>query len=238
MNRQTRKNLKSDKFAQEVTHTFEFVTEHRNEVIRYGSIAVAVIVAAAAIFFYVRHQATVRQDALAQALRIDLANIGANPSQPAAMTFATAEEKDKARQKAFSELAAKYHGSQEGSIAAMYLASDAADKGNLADAEKRYRDIMDSAPKAYAAMARMALVQVYQAEGKTTDAEKLLREQIANPTATVSKEQAIIELAVLQAKADPCAARKALEPLRTDRTAISRAAVQALGDIHADNCPK
>jgi predicted negative regulator of RcsB-dependent stress response len=238
VDRQTRKNLKSDKFAQEVTHTFEFVSEHRNEVVRYGSIALGVIVVAAAIFFYMRHEATVREEALAQALRIDLANIGANPQQPTAMTFPTAEEKEKARQKAFSEIAAKYHGSQEGSIAAMYLASDVADKGNLADAEKRYKDIMDSAPKAYAALARMALVQIYQAQGKTADAEKLLKEQIANPTSTVSKEQATIQLAVLQAKADPCAARKVLEPMRTDRTAISRAAVQALGDIHADNCPK
>ena len=238
MDRQTRKNLKSDKFAQEVTHTFEFVSEHRSEVVRYGSIALGVIVIAAAIFFYMRHEATVREDALAQALRIDLANVGANPQQPAAMSFATAEEKEKARQKAFSELAARYHGSQEGSIAAMYLASDVADKGNLADAEKRYKDIMESAPKAYAALARMALVQIYQAQGKGADAEKLLKEQIANPTSTVSKEQATIQLAVLQAKTDPCAARKVLEPMRTDRTAISRAAVQALGDIHADNCPK
>jgi predicted negative regulator of RcsB-dependent stress response len=238
VDRQTRKNLKSDKFAQEVTHTFEFVSEHRNEVVRYGAIALGVIVIAAAIFFYMRHEATVREEALAQALRIDLANIGVNPQQPTAMTFPTAEEKEKARQKAFSEIAAKYHGSQEGSIAAMYLASDVADKGNLADAEKRYKDIMDSAPKAYAALARMALVQIYQAQGKTADAEKLLKEQIANPTSTVSKEQATIQLAVLQAKADPCAARKVLEPMRTDRTAISRAAVQALGDIHADNCPK
>jgi predicted negative regulator of RcsB-dependent stress response len=238
VDRKTRKDLKSDKFAQEVTHTFEFVSEHRNEVVRYGAIALGVIAVAAIIFFYIRHQDTVREEALAQALRIDLANVGANPNQPAAMSFPTAEEKEKAREKAFAELAAKYHGSQEGSIAAMYLASDAADKGSLADAEKRYRDIMDSAPKAYAALARMALVEVYKAEGKTADAEKLLREQIANPTATVSKEQATIQLAVLQAKTDPCAARKALEPMRTDRTAISRAAVQALGDIHADNCPK
>jgi predicted negative regulator of RcsB-dependent stress response len=238
VDRHTRKNLKSDKFAQEVTHTFEFVSEHRNEVVRYGSIAVSVILVGVAIFFYLRHQEGVREEALAQALRIDLATVGATPNQPAAMTFATAEEKDKARQKAFADLAAKYHGSQEGSIAAFYLASDAADKGNLADAEKRYRDVMDSAPKAYAALARMALAQVYQAEGKNAEAEKLLKDAIANPTATVSKEQATIQLAVLQAKSDPCAARKVLEPLRTERTAISRAAVQALGDIHADNCPK
>jgi len=238
VDRHTRKNLKSDKFAQEVTHTFEFVSEHRNEVARYGSIAVAVILVGLAIFFYIRHQESVREDALAQAMRIDLAIVGApNPNQPGALIFATAEEKDKARQKAFVDLASKYPGTQEGAIGSFYMASDAADKGNLPQAEKLYKDVMDSAPKAYAALARMALVQVYEAEGKNPEAEKLLRVAVANPTATVSKEQATIQLAVLQAKNDPCGARKALEPLRTERTAISRAAVQALGDIHADNCP-
>jgi predicted negative regulator of RcsB-dependent stress response len=238
VDRHTRKNLKSDKFAQEVTHTFEFVSEHRNTVVRYGSIAVAVILVGVAIFFYLRHQEGAREEALAQALRIDLANIGApNPNLPGALVFPTQDDKDKARQKAFSEIAAKYHGTQEGAIAEFSLASDAADKGNLADAEKRFRDAMDSAPKLYAALARMALAQVYQAEGKNGEAEKLLKEAVANPTATVSKEEAVIQLALLQAKNDPCAARKVLEPMRADRTAISRAAVQALGDIHADNCP-
>jgi tetratricopeptide (TPR) repeat protein len=238
VDRHTRKNLKSDKFAQEVTHTFEFVSEHRSDVIRYGSIAVAVILVGLGIFFYMRHQESVREEALAQALRIDLAGIGANPANPGALTFPTQEEKDKARQKALVELASKYNGSQEGAIAAFYLASDAADKGDLADAEKRYKAAMEAAPKAYAAMARMALAQVYEAEGKTGEAEKLLKEAVANPAATVSKEQATIQLAILHGKTDPCAARKVLEPLRTERTAISRAAVQALGEIHADNCPK
>jgi predicted negative regulator of RcsB-dependent stress response len=238
VDRQTRKNLKSDKFAQEVTQTFEYVSEHRNEVVRYGAIALGVILLGAVIFFYLRYQEGVREEALSQAIKIDLASVGAAPAQPTAMSFATADEKAKARQKAFVDLASKYHGSQEGSIAAMYLASDAADKGDMADAEKRYKDVMDSAPKAYAAMARLTLAQIYEAQGKKAEAEKLLREAIANPTATVSKEQATIQLAMLQAKSDPCAARKALEPMRTERTAISRAAVQALGEIHADNCPK
>lgn len=237
MNRSTRKNLKSDKFAQEVTHTFEFVSEHRNEVVRYGSIALAVIAVGVAIFFYIRYQANVREDLLSQALQIDLAPIGA-PTLGSSLSFATADEKDKARQKALVNLATRYHGTQEGSIAGLYLASDAADKGNLADAEKRYKDIVDSAPKAYAALARMSLAQIYQDEGKTAEAEKLLKDAVSNPTTTVSKDQAVIQLALLQAKSDPCAARKTLEPMRTDRTAISRAATQALGEIHADNCPK
>ena len=41
----------------------------------------------------------------------------------------TSRATDKARSKALTDVATKYHGSAEGSVAAMYQASDAADKG-------------------------------------------------------------------------------------------------------------
>ncbi len=230
MDRQTRKGLKTDKFAQEVTHGFQFLTEHSSEAIKYSALAAAVIVLGAGIYFYNRHQATVRGEALAQALRIDDATVGANV-QAANIHYNTQEEKDKARGTALTEVASKYHGTAEGAIAGIYLASDVADKGNLPEAEKRYKDVMDSAPKDYAALARLSLAQVYAGENKTAEAEKLLREAVANPTATVSKESATIELARLIGKTKPAEARKLLEPLRTERTSVSRAAVSALGEI-------
>src|SRR6516225_6783070 len=115
MDRSTRKKLKSDKFAQEVGHTFEFVTEHRTDVIRYGSVAVAVLLIAGGVYFYQRHAAGVREDALAQALKIEDAKISPTP-QPPNMTFATQQEQEAAWNKAFSDLAANYRGTQEGAI--------------------------------------------------------------------------------------------------------------------------
>ncbi len=230
MDRKTRKNLKSDKFAQEVTTIWDWIAEHQKEVIRYGSIGAAVVLIGVGIFYYQRHQATVREDALAAALRIDNASVGANP-MAGMLNFPTQAEKDQAWQKAFVEVASKYHGTQEGAIAEMYLASQADDQGNLAEAEKRYQDVMDSAPKAYASMAALALAQAYAADGKLDQAEKLLRDYIAHPTVTLSKDEATVELADIIAKKNPEEARKMLEPLRTSRTAISRAAVQSLGDL-------
>ncbi len=43
MRRLTRKQLKTDKFAQDVGLTFSFLKEHREETIRYGLIALAVV---------------------------------------------------------------------------------------------------------------------------------------------------------------------------------------------------
>ena len=230
MDRHTRKNLKTDKFALEVSHTFDFLSEHRTETIRYGSAGLAVILLTVGIYFYRSHQQSVREEALAQAIRIDDATVGANANQ-ANLHYNTDEEKVKARTKAYGDISGKYRGTQEGAIAALVLAADAADAGKMDEAEKRYRDIVDSAPKLYSSLAKLSLAQVYAAEGKVALGEKVLRDLIAHPTLMVSKEQASIALGRILATTNPAEARKILEPLRTERSAVSQAAVAALGDI-------
>jgi predicted negative regulator of RcsB-dependent stress response len=232
VDRRTRKDLKSDKFALEVQHGFEFVTEHKEDAIRYGAIAVAVLLVGFGIYFYMQHQKSVREEALAAAMRIDSAQVGnGQVQQTNVMHFATAEEKQAAEDKAFSDIAVKYHGTDEGATAEFYMASNAVDKGNLAEAEKRFQTIVDSAPAAYASMAKLSLAKVYEAQGKDDQAEKLLRDLMAHPSMTVSKDEAQLSLATLIAKKNPDEARKMLQGMLTGRTAISRAAQQRLGEI-------
>jgi predicted negative regulator of RcsB-dependent stress response len=226
----TRQKLKSDPFAKELDHSFSWVKEHTDDVKRYGPIVLGVVVVALGIYFYMRYQTSARQEAYAHAYLIDNANIGPVPDKPGGIAFPTETAKKEAQAKAFSELATKYSGTQEGAIAQMYMASDAVDKGNLASAEKLYATAVDSGPKAIAAQARLALADVYTAEGKTAEAEKILRYAVANPTVTVSKDEATIRLATLMIKDHCDEARKMLMPLRTVASAtISQAAVAALG---------
>ena len=91
--------------------------------------------------------------------------------------------------------------------------------------------MVDSAPPAYASLGVLALAQLYTIEGKTSEAEKILDNLVKNPTITVSKDEAQIALAKVKAKSDPDGARKILESLRTERTAISKAAMSALGEL-------
>src|ERR1051326_1488612 len=228
MKRQTRKQLKSDKFAQEVGHTFEFVTEHQSDIIKYGSIGLVAALIAGGIYFYMRHTATVRETALAQAIKVDDAVINATP-QPPNMTFVTQEEKDKAWNQAFTDVSVKYRGSQEGAIAGLFLGGRLAEKGKVDEAAKIFKDVADSGPKDYAALAKISLAQTYAGQGKVDDAKKLMQDVIDHPSSLVSKEQAQIELAQILERSDPAAARKILEPLRTARTAVSRAAIAEMG---------
>jgi len=230
VDRQTRKDLKTDKFAQEVGNTFEFLSDHRDQVQRYGIALAVLLVLGGAYYFYTRSQANARQEALAAALRVDDATVGPQQAPPL-LNFPTAEEKEKARQKAFGDLAAKYHGTQEGAIGAMYLGASAVDRGDNAAAERIYKDVIDSGPAAYASVASVALAEVYATQGKIDDAEKLLRKVVANPTEFVSKEEATIDLAEVIATTKPKEARELLEPLRAARSTVSRAAIAALGKI-------
>jgi predicted negative regulator of RcsB-dependent stress response len=226
----TRKDLKTDKFAVEVGHTFEFLSDHRTEVQRYGIIVAILLVLGGAYYFYSRSQATARQAALAAAIGVDDATVGPQ-AQPPLLNFPTADEKEKARQKAFGDLAAKYHGTQEGAIGNLYLAADAVDRGDNSAAERLYKDVIDSAPAAYASIASVALGDVYATQGKIDEAEKLLRKVMANPTSFVSKEEATIRLAEAISTTKPKEARELLEPLRAARSTVSRAAIAALGKL-------
>jgi predicted negative regulator of RcsB-dependent stress response len=238
--RQTRKQLKTDKFAQDVGLTFSFLSEHRTETIRYGLIGLAVVILGVGYYFYTRHQAAVREDAMAAAMKIDEAIIAPKPTATN-LNFATQKEKDTARTQAFSDLATKYRGTAEGAVGGIFIGAEKTDKGDLATAEKIYKDVMDSAPEEYSAQARISLAHVYAAEGKTPEAEKLLRYLIDHPTALVSKEEATLELGDILTKSNPAEALKLVQPLTTpksnpgavSRTAISKVALAEVGRIIA-----
>ena len=237
MDRQTRKDLKTDKFAEDVFDVFEWVSVHKAEVVRYGAVLMAVVLIIVGVVYYNRSQAVVRGEALAKALRIDDATTG-EVVQPTNMHFDTDGEKDKAKVQAFTDLSAKYSGTQEGAVADMYLGSYAVDAGNMAEAEKRYRRVVEEGPKAYAGLARLSLAQVYASEGKMADAEKILRDAMANPSLTVSKEHATIVLGELLAQTNPAEAHKLIDPLRTSlRGAISRTAITDSANLPPVNPP-
>jgi len=235
VDRVTRKNLKGDKFAEEVFDIFDWASTHKAEVFRYGAIVLAVVAIGAGVFYYNRHQAAAREEALAQALRIEDGTVGDN-TLPANLHYATQEEKDKARVKAYAELASKYAGTQEGAFGTFALAGDAVDKGNLAQAEKLFREVADSGPKGYSGVARLSLGRVLAAEGKTADAQKVLQELVKDPSFMVSKEQATIALAQVEGKTNPAEALKLLEPLRVStRLPVSRVATSSYGEIDQAN---
>lgn len=231
MARITRKELKTDKFALEVEQTVDFVTAHSRDLMVYGSVAAVVIGIAAAVYFYLGHQQTVREQVLADAIQIQEAPVSP-PNSSVPVSFPTEDAKRAAAIKAFSELASKYPGSGEATVAKYYLGAIAADQGRMDDAAKLYQEAAAGGDKRYASLARYALAQVYFGEGRTADGEKIMRDLMDHPTDFVSKEQATIALARGLAATKPAEARKLLEPLRTAKPGIvSQVAISATNDL-------
>lgn len=231
MDRITRKQLKRDAFVREVGHTFGYLSEHRKWFI---SLVVAVVVIASAAAGYRYHsgrQHDIRQKELHSAMRVLDAGVGPANDRPTVLTFPTVEERNRAAASAFAELAENHPGTPEATIAKYFQGTIAVDEGRLDDAQKFLKEAADSPHREYASLARLTMAQIYHRQGNTGEAEKILRSLIERPTILVSKERATIALAEVLAQSRPREARNLLEPLRTEPGAVSRAALNLLGEL-------
>jgi hypothetical protein len=230
MDRITRSKLKGDRFAEEVEHSVEFVAEHKKQAIQYGAIAMAVALVIGGIWYYRDRQHTERQDKLAAAM--DIVQAPVSPGAPPGQLFYTTDAlKNAAEEKAFKEIIDKYSGSDEATVASSYLGALSMDEGKTADAEKYFLRVADSGNKNYASMGKLSLAQVYLSTNRAAQGEKLLRDLYEHPTMFVSKEQGAIALARAISSTNPAEARKLLEPLRTQRAAISQTAITLLSEL-------
>ena len=225
MARITRKELKSDKFAQEVGLTVTFFEEHKQEILRYGAIALAVAVLVVGYSVYSGHQHAARQAALYKAIAVQEAPVGA--AQAGGQSFPPQDAKDQQALKLFGDLRSNYSGSDEAVVAAYYMGSIHSDQGKLAEAAKEFLEAAQKGNAQYAGLAKLSLAQVYFADGRSAQGETALRELIAQPTLFVSKEQATILLAHYLAPTKPAEARKLLAPLMSLPGAVGQVAVSA-----------
>jgi predicted negative regulator of RcsB-dependent stress response len=226
----TRKELKTDKFALEVEHTVTFFDEHRQELVRYGAVALGVAVLIAGYLIYAGREHAAREAALSHAITVQEAGVG-GVSANGGLTFPTQDAKDKEAIKVFTDLKNKYSGSMEAEVAQYYLGSILADQGNLAQAEKSFQEAAEKGDAKYSSLAKLSLAQIYFSDGRDAQGETMLRDLIAHPTVFVSSEQASITLAKYLEIKKPAEARKLLEPLRSQPGSVGQIALTILGEM-------
>lgn len=230
MDRTTRHDLKSDKFVQEVAHSVEFFEQHRGSIIRYGTIVLALVVAGAGIFYFMKSRKAGRIAELSAAMEVYNSAVGSDLGGRM-KAYPTEEARQAAIKKELTGLISRHSGSEEAGVANYLLGANAADQGNLAEARKYLSEAIKDGGKEYGSLAKLALAGVARSEGKMAEAETLLKELVDSPSAFVGKEQATIELASLIASTKPDEARKLLEPLRAENSSAGRTAITMLAEL-------
>jgi predicted negative regulator of RcsB-dependent stress response len=201
----TRRQLKEDKFAKGTQEAVHWATEHRQLLI--WSIS-AVVVAGILVTGYLTwnsHQTEQANIELSKALQTFSAPLrpAGSPPDPSIKTYDSIAERGKDAQKEFQAVADQFPHTKPGKMA-RYLAGTAAiDAGDNATAERLLKSAAEESDKNVASLAKLALANFYRANNRTVDAAKLYKELIDNPTDTVSKGRAQLELAALYESTDP-----------------------------------
>jgi hypothetical protein len=226
----SRKELKQDNVALKVEETRHFFVEHRDSIIKAGIAVVIIVVIGFGSWFFISSRRQARQQALASAVELQNAPVGAAPPN-GGPSFPTEAAKTAAVTKALNSVMAE--GSEEGYAAEYYLAGLNAANGKTDEALKQYDHVATNAGDDYASLAKLAKAQLLFSLNKSSDAQAVLRDLMAHPTAMVSKEQAAMTLAQGIAATQPEEARKLLLPIASAHSDVSQAAVTAMAELPA-----
>jgi predicted negative regulator of RcsB-dependent stress response len=232
VDRATRKELKTDHFAEKVGIAVEEVTAHKKEVTRYGIIGLIVVVLIVAGVTWYRSQAATRRAAFDALLRTMEAPI-APPGQSAGTSYATQEEKDKAVAAALEEFTKKYAGTNEEALARYFIASNAIEDGQIDKALTEVEVAIRNGNSDTADIARFMKGNILASQGKNDEAEKIYRELLGSSSGFLSKDEVTVALAKVLAKKNPDEAVKLLEPLRLSEGPTQRIASQTIDQIRS-----
>lgn len=235
MDTQTRHALKQDKFVTATQSGLDWLESNRSGVLRW-TITMVVAVGALIGGFYVWHQRSVAADQLlSQAMDIyatPLATPG-EPTPPGQKTYATAADRAAAAYPLFEQAANKYNWLSSGKTARYFAGITSVDLGKTAQAEAELKQAADAGSSNIAALAKLALANLYAQNGQTSQAATLFQDLIAHPTTSVPKGAAQLQLAQMYENTDPSEAKRLYAQIEdqdkgTDAAQIAQQKLQKL----------
>jgi predicted negative regulator of RcsB-dependent stress response len=214
----TRRQLKTDKFAETAQGAATWAAGHQSSVVWAIGLVVVVALAFAGFMTWQGRQTEQGNLALAAALR----TYGAPLRQPGApvlageKSYATAAERAKASQKELKAVADKFSYSGPGRMA-RYLGGVAAmQAGDNATAEQELKAAADLRDKEIAALAKLSLASLYRSTNRAADASKVYKDLADHPTDTVPKTRAQLELAEMYEASAPDQAAAIYQQIQKD----------------------
>ena len=184
MDRQHRRELKHDRFVDELGTLSSRARENQRILVAITAAAVALAVIAYGIFFYRSNREKHAQDALSAAITTMDSPLLPPPggqSQPGAK-FKTEKERSDAAQKQFQDVVTKYSGSDAADVAGLFLARLDVGHGDTASAKKLLQEFISDHPKnILVGGARYSLYQLRIEGGEAPQVAQDVQAQLSKP---------------------------------------------------------
>lgn len=200
MDAQTRTALKKDDPLVHTTQIgLDWIAANHGKALRIaiGAVVLILLIVAAGIIYQQRSEAAAT--AFGNAISVYSTPIAdpAQPLPPGMKSYPSAEERAKAANPLFADVAKRYGSTDSGHNALYFSGLTEAEMGNTAGAESTLRKAADLSDSNVAALAKLALANLLAQHNGTSDAIRLYDELSKHPTATVPAAAAQLQLAAL-----------------------------------------
>lgn len=198
MDRQHRRDLKHDRFVDEVGLLTERARANQRGLLLIAASALAVALIAYGIYFYRSNQEDKAQAVLAEAIETfesPLVTEG-QPQQDPRAKFKTEAERTAAAEKQFKDVQAKFGGTDSADVAGLYIARISASRGDVATAEKMLEEFVSDHPKHFlVGAARYSLFQMRIDNGQAPQVATELNAELAKTEPVLPADSILVLLA-------------------------------------------
>ncbi len=196
MDRQHRRELRHDKFVDEIGALSGRARENQRLLYALGGVAVAMALVAYGVYFYRSNREGKAQDLLASAMEtIESPLVIPNQPNPEAH-FKSEAERSAAAEKQFKELKAKFNGTAAAGVADLYLARIQAGRGDVAGARKLLvAFVQDNPNNVLVGAARYSLFQMRIESGEAAQVTSELTAELAKKEPVLPADSLLVLLA-------------------------------------------
>lgn len=197
MDRQTRRNIKHDRFVDEVSSVAALVKENKREV-AIGLVVVLVIAGAVLGWTMMKRSSEAKAQArLAEGIEAFQSPLpGSTGVDPKLVKYKSEKERDAAAEAIFKQVMQKYSGTDAADVADLFIGQIEAEQGDYAKAEPRYVKFIRTHQKSMlATSARIGLYELRMANGSVNDVIRDLRAELRQQNKTVPADVLLALLA-------------------------------------------
>lgn len=198
MDRQHRRDLKHDKFVDEVGILSEKARENQRLLLMIAAAVIAIAVISFGIHFYRSTEEKKAQEALATAITTiesPLMPAAGSPPVPEAK-FKTDKERVAAAEKQFRDVQKNFSGSDAADVAGLYLARIEMGRGNAPVARKLLQDFVNEHPRhLLVGAARYSLFQIRLESGEAAQVIAELNAELAKAEPVLPSDSILVLLA-------------------------------------------